>query len=69
LPEITCTISCLAPMVKVLDEVFGIGPGLMRTIHLVKIVGRCDNEWGYSRRPVDLTGLPLGRLRIRTSIR
>ncbi len=29
----SCTTNCLAPMAKVLDEVFGIERGLMTTIH------------------------------------
>jgi glyceraldehyde 3-phosphate dehydrogenase len=29
----SCTTNCVAPMVKVLDEVFGIDKGLMTTIH------------------------------------
>lgn len=31
----SCTTNCLAPMVKVLDETFGIVKGLMTTIHAV----------------------------------
>ncbi|UCE09260.1 MAG: type I glyceraldehyde-3-phosphate dehydrogenase [Candidatus Thorarchaeota archaeon] len=31
----SCTTNCLAPMVKVLDEAFGINSGLMTTIHAV----------------------------------
>jgi glyceraldehyde 3-phosphate dehydrogenase len=31
----SCTTNCLAPMVKVLDEAFGIERGLMTTIHAV----------------------------------
>ena len=29
----SCTTNCLAPMVKVLEEAFGLGQGLMTTIH------------------------------------
>lgn len=29
----SCTMNCVAPMVKVLDEAFGIDKGLMTTIH------------------------------------
>jgi glyceraldehyde 3-phosphate dehydrogenase len=33
LSNASCTTNCLAPVVKVLDEVFGVAKGLMTTIH------------------------------------
>lgn len=49
----SCTTNCLAPMVKVLDEAFGIERGLMTTIHAVtndqKILDMQHSDWRRAR--------------------
>ena len=37
----SCTTNCLAPVVKVLDEAFGIESGLMTTVHAVTATQNC----------------------------
>merc|ERR1712110_593884 len=49
----SCTTNCLAPIVSVLNETFGIKNGLMTTVHAVtstqKIVDSCSKKWRLGR--------------------
>src|SRR3546814_8922193 len=50
----SCTTNCLAPMVKVLNDNFGIVEGLMTTVHAVTatqktVDGPSQNDWRGGR--------------------
>jgi len=50
----SCTTNCLAPLVKILDEAFGIENGLMSTIHAVTatqrtVDGPSNKDWRRGR--------------------
>jgi len=49
----SCTTNCLAPVVSVLNETFGLKNGLMTTVHAVtstqKIVDSCSKKWRLGR--------------------
>jgi len=49
----SCTTNCLAPIVSVLSETFGLKNGLMTTVHAVtstqKIVDSCSKKWRLGR--------------------
>merc|ERR1712039_760113 len=49
----SCTTNCLAPIVSVLNETFGLKNGLMTTVHAVtstqKIVDSCSKKWRLGR--------------------
>ena len=48
LSNASCTTNCLAPLVKVIDEMYGINKGLMTTIH--SITANQSNVDGVSRK-------------------
>lgn len=50
----SCTTNCLAPLVSVIDEKFGIIEGLMTTVHAVTatqktVDGPCGKDWRSGR--------------------
>jgi len=50
LSNASCTTNCLAPLVKVIDEAFGIEEGLMTTVHSITATQLCVDGASKKRR-------------------
>ena len=50
----SCTTNCLAPLVKIVDDAFGVESGAMTTVHALTISqpsvdGHCGKDWARGR--------------------
>ena len=65
----SCTTNCLAPVVKVLDEAFGIESGLMTTVHAVTATQNCvdgphKKDWRSGKIKKKYQDLTLAQIKI-----